>query len=98
MASHYDLTDYDAEDERANDPVGPALANLFAAADFIAALCAAANVPWAAMGGFAMLCLGSRRATIDIDVVVETSMRGVWAMVERQERYVWVWECLISRI
>ena len=121
MASRYSLADYDAEDERALDPAGPPLPNLFAAADFIAALCAAVGaaagaaagigsatsanasagasagakgeseggkgkLAWAAMGGFAMMCYGSGRATLDIDVVVETSMRGVWEMVEGQER------------
>lgn len=86
MASRYSLVDYDSEEEREKDPQGPPLANLFAAASYLSRLFAANGIQWAAMGGFAMICRGSRRTTRDVDVVTDTNMRNLWAIIEPQPR------------
>ena len=86
MASKYDLTNYDSDEARNNDPEGPPQPNLFAAASLITRLLTSNNIHYAVMGGFALICRGSRRATRDVDVVAETSMKALWAIVEPQPR------------
>lgn len=86
MATTYNLIEYDAEEERENDPLGPPKANLFAAAFYIEALLTTNDISYAMMGGFAMICRGSQRSTQDIDVVVDTSMKRLWEVVEKQPR------------
>ena len=87
MASTYDLTNYDSDEARNNDPEGPPQLNLFAAASLISRLLAGNGIQYAVMGGFALVCRGSPRATRDVDVVTATSMKSLWAIVERQPRY-----------
>jgi hypothetical protein len=45
--------------------------HLIAAASFIDRLLTASHIPFAVMGGFAMLCRGSHRTTLDVDVAVK---------------------------
>ena len=78
------IEDVDAVPE--DEPQGPSQANLFAAASFVAGLLTVHNIPYAVMGGFAMLCRGSRRTTLDVDVAVNASMKMLWAMVVPQTR------------
>lgn len=86
MASKYSVVDYDSEEERRKDPQGPPLVNLFAAASYLKRLFSANEVRWAAMGGFAMICRGSRRTTRDVDVVTDTTAKTLWAIIEPQSR------------
>ena len=86
MATRYNLAAYDSEEEREKDPAGPPLANMFAAADFIGSLFTMNNIHVAFMGGFAMICYGSRRNTWDIDIITNASMRHIWAIIEPQPR------------
>ncbi|KAH7130386.1 hypothetical protein B0J11DRAFT_401866, partial [Dendryphion nanum] len=50
---------------------GPPRANFLAAATFIRNLLDGKKINWAAMGGLAMLCLGSRRDMPDMHIVYE---------------------------
>jgi len=86
MASKYSLIDYDSEEERKNDPNGPPTIHLFAAATYLKRLFSTNDIPWAAFGGFAMICRGSRRTTRDIDVVTDATMRKLWGVIEPQPR------------
>lgn len=78
--------DYDAEDEREKDPLGPPRSNLFAAASYVNKLLSANDIPFAIMGGFAMICRGSQRNTRDIDIITETTMSRLWAVITPQLR------------
>ena len=86
MASKYSLIDYDSEEERKNDPEGPPRLNLFAAANYLSRLFDTNEIPWAAFGGFAMICRGSLRATRDVDVVTDATMKTLWSVIEPQPR------------
>jgi len=86
MASKYSLIDYDSEEERKKSPEGPPMANLFAAANYLDRLFSANGIRWAAMGGFAMICRGSRRMTNDVDVATDATMRTLWSVIEPQPR------------
>jgi hypothetical protein len=86
MASKYSLIDHDSEEQRIEDPEGPPPVNLFAAANYLNRLFSTNGIHWAAMGGFAMICRGSRRTTHDIDVVTDATMRTLWSVIEPQPR------------
>ncbi|KAK2738394.1 hypothetical protein FQN57_007071 [Myotisia sp. PD_48] len=86
MASTYNLVEYDAEEERENDPRGPPRPNILAAAAFIHSLLAMNGVVHAMVGGFAMNCRGSQRNTWDIDVVADATMARIWAILIPQPR------------
>lgn len=86
MASYYDLATYDAEDERENDPQGPPMLNLYAAATYIGGLLEANNLLYAICGGFAMVCRGSPRTTSDVDMATTASMKQFWRIVEPQPK------------
>ncbi|KAI9837596.1 MAG: hypothetical protein M1819_007247 [Sarea resinae] len=88
MADVYNLVDYDSEEERERDPQGPPRANLFAAAIYLKTLWDANNIAFAALGGFAMMCRGSERQTRDIDLVVQTNMATLWALITPQPRLI----------
>ncbi|SMY21495.1 unnamed protein product [Zymoseptoria tritici ST99CH_1A5] len=84
----YDLAEYDSEEERRQDPQGPPLENQVAAAQYIGSKIQSEQGVYALMGGFALLLLGSRRATRDVDMVTDLQMRKVWALVEGDPRLV----------
>ncbi len=86
MASKYSLIEHDSEEERQRDPHGPPIENMFAAASFIHQLLSANHIEYAFMGGFAMICWGSKRSTRDIDVAAKASMRALWQVIEPQPR------------
>ena len=86
MASTYSLVDYDSEEERVKDPTGPPGENLFAAAAYIETLLSTNDLVWAIMGGYALICCGSRRETRDIDMVVATTVRNLWKILETRPR------------
>ena len=88
MAEKYDLLTYDTEEERIIDPVGPPPKNLIAAAEFLDAILLNAGIPYAIMGGFALFLRASNRPTQDIDVVVDSSPRAIWNVIETQERHI----------
>ncbi|OAL44276.1 hypothetical protein IQ07DRAFT_636334 [Pyrenochaeta sp. DS3sAY3a] len=88
MASKYSVFDHDPEEERKKDPQGPPLGNLFAAARYLNLLFSANGVRWAAMGGFAMICRGSRRTTRDVDIVTDTIPKTLWTIIEAQPRLI----------
>jgi hypothetical protein len=71
MASKYDINNHDSDDARQKEPQGPPQVHLIAAASFIDRLLTASHIPFAVMGGFAMLCRGSHRTTLDVDVAVK---------------------------
>ena len=82
MASHYNLVDYDSDEERR-----PVLrANLFAAAIYMQDLLQANNAIWAFMGGFGLICRSSRRDTQDVDLVTNLHMKDIRAINEPQPR------------
>jgi hypothetical protein len=86
MASTYDLTNYDSDEARNNDPDGPPRLNLFAAANMITRMLTYHQIQYAVMGGFALICRGSARTTRDVDVVTSTTMKTLWSLVEPQPR------------
>ncbi|SMR47592.1 unnamed protein product [Zymoseptoria tritici ST99CH_3D1] len=67
---------------------GPPLENQVAAAQYIGSKIQSEQGVYALMGGFALLLLGSRRATRDVDMVTDLQMRKVWALVEGDPRHV----------
>ncbi|KAF2761194.1 hypothetical protein EJ05DRAFT_473734 [Pseudovirgaria hyperparasitica] len=86
QAETYDPADYDAGDERLKHPQGQPIANLFVAAAFIQQMFDANNIKCVVMGGFAMLCRGSRRVTNDIDMIVNSTPLKVRHIVEQCSR------------
>lgn len=80
--STYDVANYDSEEERKNDPDGPPLENQKSAASYIANKIEQASGAYALMGGFALLLLGSRRSTRDVDMVTNLKMKQIWSLVE----------------
>jgi hypothetical protein len=71
MASKYDINNHDSDDARQKEPQSPPQVHLIAAASFIDRLLTASHIPFAVMGGFAMLRRGSHRTTLDVDVAVK---------------------------
>jgi len=88
MATTYPHLQHSSSNARLATPAGPPRPNLLSAALYISALLATHGIPHAAMGGFAMLCRGSRRATLDVDFAVNASMRDLWRVVGGEVRYV----------
>ena len=67
---------------------GPPRANFLAAANFIRNLFDGKKFNWAAMGGLAMLCLGSRREMPDMHIVYDDSdFQRIKAKLESDPRY-----------
>ncbi|KAL4948428.1 hypothetical protein BDW69DRAFT_203538 [Aspergillus filifer] len=83
MASYYNLVEYDSDEEA---PVIVPMANLTAAAFFIANMLERASIPHGIMGGLAVRFIGGDRNTKDVDMAFQTSMRRMWEVVEGEER------------
>lgn len=83
----YDVAQYDSEEERARDPQGPPLENQSSAAAYIGSKIQGADGVYALMGGFALVLLGSRRSTRDVDMVTDLTMARVWSIIEGDSRY-----------
>ncbi|TAQ91569.1 hypothetical protein B7494_g6 [Chlorociboria aeruginascens] len=86
MATKFNLVDYDSDDERQADVKGPTLLHLSSAAKFMVNLLDNNGVDYALMGAFALNCAGSERATRNVDIVVNTSMKALWIMLEPEAR------------
>lgn len=86
MAATYNLVEYDSDEERHLHPEGPDVLNLISAAGFLAGLFRRFDLPYAILGGFALLLRGSDRPTWDVDMVVQASMQDIWRAIENETR------------
>ncbi|KAF5871613.1 uncharacterized protein Bfra_008636 [Botrytis fragariae] len=85
MASRYNIVDYDSDDEL---ELSPHINNLISAAEFVIRLLERGNIDYALMGAFVLKCCGSARDTNNIDIVVDTSMKKIWQIIEPESRLV----------
>ncbi|TEY39053.1 hypothetical protein BOTCAL_0470g00100 [Botryotinia calthae] len=85
MASRYNIVDYDSDDEL---ELSPHIDNLVSAAEFVVRLLERGNIHYALMGAFALKCCGSARDTHNVDIVVGTSMKKIWQIIEPESRLV----------
>jgi hypothetical protein len=88
MASHYNLLEYDSDEEARRYPEIP-LSNLASAAFFIAEVLDKNGIVYGLMGGLAVTFLGGERETRDVDIAFQApgKMRDLWCAVEAEPRY-----------
>nr|POF17013.1 hypothetical protein CFP56_57829 [Quercus suber] len=85
--SRYNVAEYDSEEERSRDPDGPPQENQTTAAAYIARRIQSVSGVYALMGGFALVLMGSRRSTRDVDMVTNLTMAQIWSLIEGDPRY-----------
>lgn len=86
---YYSVEDYvNWKRKQGKDLRSPPRANFLAAANYIRNLFDGKKFNWAAMGGLAMLCLGSRREMADIHIVYDDrDFQRIQAKLEADSRY-----------
>jgi hypothetical protein len=87
LSSYYDLRSYDAEDD-CEVGTQPALIDLCAAASYIGDLLICHDLRYAVQGGFAMVCRGSSRTTVDVNIATNASMKQLWKIMEPKPGFV----------
>jgi hypothetical protein len=87
---YYDVNDYhDWKRKQGAQFKNPPRANFLAAAGYVRDLLDGKKMSWAAFGGLAMLCLGSRREMRDIHIVYESQdFTRIITKLEKDPRYV----------
>ena len=86
---YYDEKAYTAKRREQKERRCPPSANFLAAVSYIKSLLDGKNITWAALGGLAMLCLGSRRAMPDVHIVVDGgAMEKLRVYLEKDTRCV----------
>lgn len=87
---YYDVDGFNKRKrEQGNTYRIPPRANFLLAANYIKNFLDGKKFNWAAMGGLAMLCLGSRREMLDIHIVYDDrDFQRIRAKLEGDQRYV----------
>jgi hypothetical protein len=89
MGKYYDADDFNRWKRKQGTTCrGPPRANLLFAANYIRKILDGKNFNWAAMGGLAMLCLGSRRVMLDLHLAYDDrEFEQIKAILEADQRY-----------
>ena len=91
-AQIFNFLEFDPDDHELHQDE-PDMANVFAAAIYVAKLIQAAGFQYALLGGCALVALGAPRKTFDADIATNATMADLWKALD-DSRYGFARSCL----